>query len=87
MLVLTRHVGEAIVIGSDIRIMVTGVHGGKVRLGISAPPEVAIDRKEIHDRKTDFNVPTESELALVGIGCNLPEEPFSWPPIDLGGSD
>jgi carbon storage regulator len=87
MLVLTRHVGEEIVIDGVIRVMVTGVQGGKVRLGISAPPEIAVDRKEIHNRRTRLNAPIESELALVGHDCNDLDEAFLWPPIDLGGGD
>ena len=49
MLVLTRKVGEVIVIGDDIRITVVDIRGGKVRLGIVAPEDVIVDRQEIHD--------------------------------------
>lgn len=51
MLVLTRKVGETIVIGNNIRITVVGVQGDKTRIGIEAPPDVVVDRQEIHDRK------------------------------------
>lgn len=54
MLVLTRRIGEEIVIDGNIRIMVVGVKGDRVRVGISAPPHIAVDRKEIHDRRADF---------------------------------
>ena len=47
MLVLSRNVNEEIVIGDDITIMVVRVHGGKVRIGISAPDGVRIVRKEL----------------------------------------
>lgn len=46
MLVLTRRVGERIRIGNDIEIMVVRVQGGAVRLGIDAPPHVAIARPD-----------------------------------------
>ena len=59
MLVLTRHVGEEIVIDGNIRVMVVAVNGGKIRLGIVAPPSVTIDRKEVHDRRTEFEFPSE----------------------------
>jgi carbon storage regulator len=52
MLVLTRRVGESIVIDGDIRITVALVQGEKVRLGISAPDWVRVDRQEVHDRRT-----------------------------------
>ncbi len=49
MLVLTREVGETIVIAGRIRITVTKVQGGKVKLSIDAPPDVRVQRKEIVD--------------------------------------
>ena len=54
MLVLTRRVGEEIVIGNDIRVMVVAIQGDKVRIGISAPPSVRVDRKEVHERRNVF---------------------------------
>ena len=55
MLVLCRKIGEEIVIGDNIRITVMAVEGGKVRIGISAPKEVVVDRQEIHEkRKNSF---------------------------------
>jgi carbon storage regulator len=50
MLVLTRKPGETIVIGGRIRVTVTAVEGNKVRLGVSAPADVPIDREEVHRR-------------------------------------
>lgn len=47
MLVLSRHVNERILIGDDIAVTVVSFTGGKVRLGIEAPPEVRVDREEI----------------------------------------
>lgn len=49
MLVLSRQLDEAIVIGDDIVITVVGVRGEKVRLGISAPAHVPVHRKEVYD--------------------------------------
>ena len=54
MLVLTRQVGEEIVIDGVIRVTVVAIKGGKVRLGISAPPSVTVDRKEVHERRPEF---------------------------------
>lgn len=51
MLILTRRVGEAIKIADDITVVVLGVKGSQVRLGIEAPQGVAVDRKEIAERK------------------------------------
>lgn len=51
MLVLTRRIGEVLVIGGDIKVQVLGVKGVQVRIGIEAPRAVKIDREEIHERK------------------------------------
>lgn len=50
MLVLSRHAGESIIIGDDIVITVVSLGDGKVRLGISAPKHIAVDREEIRLR-------------------------------------
>jgi carbon storage regulator len=50
MLVLTRRPGEQIVIGDQIRVTVVSLGPGRVKIGIEAPPNVRIDRQEIHDR-------------------------------------
>jgi len=51
MLVLTRKVNESIIIGESIEVMICQVRGDKVRLGITAPREVQVDRKEIFEQK------------------------------------
>ena len=50
MVVLTRRTGEEIVIDGDIRIVVIGIRGGRIRLGVTAPPTVRVDRGEIGGR-------------------------------------
>ena len=49
MLVLTRHIDEAIVIGDDIEVVVVDVRGDRVRLGINAPKEISVHRKEVYE--------------------------------------
>jgi len=51
MLVLSRRVGEEIVIGGTIRVTVLAVHGDRVRLGILAPKDVVVDREEVHAKR------------------------------------
>jgi carbon storage regulator len=51
MLVLTRRVGEEIIIANNIHITVVSVRGECVRLGIAAPPSVPVDRQEVHQRR------------------------------------
>jgi carbon storage regulator len=51
MLVLTRRIGEEIVIDGDIRVVVLSMAGDKIRLGVIAPSSVVVDRKEVHDRR------------------------------------
>ena len=50
MLILTRHLGETIVIGDDIHISVLGAKGGQIRLGISAPKDTSVHRLEVYQR-------------------------------------
>jgi len=50
MLILTRRVGETIKIGDDIEVVILQNRCGQVRIGIAAPPEVAIHRSEVFDR-------------------------------------
>ena len=50
MLILTRRVGETLVIGDDIRITVLGARGNQVRMGVNAPKNVAVHREEIYER-------------------------------------
>ena len=50
MLILTRRIGETVMIGSDVRVKVLGVKGNQVRVGIHAPTNVAVHREEIYER-------------------------------------
>ncbi|HZT79084.1 MAG TPA: carbon storage regulator, partial [Gemmataceae bacterium] len=50
----TRRIGEEIVIDNNIRVTVVAVQGNKVRLGVSAPRDVTVDRAEVHQRRTEF---------------------------------
>ena len=50
MLILTRRVGEMVVIGEDVTVTVLGVKGNQVRLGVNAPREISVHREEIFER-------------------------------------
>lgn len=50
MLILTRRVGETLVVGDDITVTVLGVKGNQVRLGVNAPKDVSVHREEIYQR-------------------------------------
>jgi carbon storage regulator len=50
-LILSRRPGEAIIIGGNVRVTLLSLEPGRAQISVCAPPEVSIDREEIHDRK------------------------------------
>lgn len=50
MLILTRRVGETLMVGDDVTVTVLGVKGNQVRIGVDAPKDVAVHREEIYQR-------------------------------------
>lgn len=61
MLVLSRKLGEEIVIGDGIRVIVTAIERNKVRIGVVAPPDVRVDREEVYRRLQEFAAPAGIE--------------------------
>jgi carbon storage regulator len=56
MLILSRHLGESVKIGDEVTVTVLGVKGGQVRLGFTAPANIAVHREEVYERiQTDRN--------------------------------
>ncbi len=50
MLILTRRIGETLMVGDDVSITVLGVKGNQVRVGVNAPKDIAVHREEIYER-------------------------------------
>jgi carbon storage regulator len=54
MLVLNRKTGEEIIIDGNIRVTVISLKGERVRIGISAPPDIQVDREEVHLKRLEW---------------------------------
>lgn len=65
MLILTRRVGETLMIGDDVTVTVLGVKGNQVRIGVNAPKEVAVHREEIYRRIAEEKAANEAKA--VGV--------------------
>jgi carbon storage regulator len=62
MLILTRRVGETLVIGDDVTVTVLSVRGNQVRIGVNAPKNVTVHREEIYQRiQQEKDVPTQGK--------------------------
>lgn len=78
MLILQRRTGESLVIGEEIRVSVVSIEGGRVRLAISAPPEVSILRSELLDARLANQDSAAEEAApaeLLGLLGGMPIPP------------
>lgn len=65
MLILTRRVGETLMIGDEVTVTVLGVKGNQVRIGVNAPRDVAVHREEIYER-----IKREQAEAVPGNGAH-----------------
>lgn len=68
MLILTRRVGETLMIGDDISVTVLGVKGGQVRVGVNAPRDVIVHREEIYERIRDEDNDEEDRPISKAVG-------------------
>ena len=67
MLILTRRIGEVLMIGDEIKITVLGVRGHQVRIGVDAPKNISVHRKEIYDQVSQTSEKNDKELDGINL--------------------
>jgi carbon storage regulator len=82
MLILTRRAGESLRIGDEIEVTVMAVNGSQVRIGISAPRNIAVDREEIAERKR-----RDREALAAGAKPPVPKATLSSKAVRHDGVD
>ncbi|MBB3047166.1 carbon storage regulator [Litorivivens lipolytica] len=68
MLILTRRIGETLMVGDEVTVTILGVKGNQVRVGVTAPRDVAVHRQEVYEKIQKESEVEESDMAQEDAG-------------------
>ena len=75
MLILARNIGEALIIGDDVKVTILGVKGNQIKIGVDAPKNVTVHREEVYERVLEERAEAEENEQQPEVNGNTKFQP------------